>query len=280
MKRWVIFCFVCVFVVLCAMHSWAVDPFDNWASPEGWYFINYPFFYSADEYTDKNGDTLMSDFDMKMYQNIFRICYYNKTLLPNTWVLSAFIPYTKLEVLDDDAAGIGDLTLVGGYFFKEDQATKTYLGSGLYLDAPTGSYDENKTANVGENVWRIRPFLGFAKMFGPVDFEMTMKYNISTENSDSKIKEGNEFIFESYAGSFLSRKFLLGAHINYISQGDSEYDGTKLADSSSQRWQAGPMFLFSQSEEISVMLQILQDFATTNSPEGTLFMTRICWKFD
>jgi hypothetical protein len=258
----------------------ALEPFDNWANPPGWYLLAYPAYYSSQELTDKNGDTAVGNLDLHVYQNYFRATYYNGALLPKTWLFSAYVPVGRVEILNDHDVGLGDPTLVVGYFFVDDKPSNTYAGFGSYVDVPLGSYDPNKLANVGSNEWRVRPLLTFAKFSPPLDLEASLKYNFIFENDETRRKEGDQFIFESYAGAFLRPTFMAGAHFNYIVGRDDELKGARLPDTALKKFQAGPGLTWLASRRLMLVLEILADLEARNTTKGTLFLGRISWKME
>jgi len=283
------------FISLFAVSAYAVDPFDNWANSPGWYAVDYPAYYKANVFTDKDGKKKF-DPKMQVVSNVFRAIYYTKSVLPNTLMLSALIPYDKMEMTiptgpgassKQKASGLGDLTLVSGYMFTETDSPKSTFGVGLFVDLPTGAYDKTKMVNAGADVWSVRPMLAYSRLFGPLDIESTLKYNMPSENSGSamyggaKVREGNKLIFSSYAGCFMSEKgtAMVGAHFNYQTADASKIRGKTTPGIGARAYQIGGSFTYLPSPEFNVMLQVMNDFSTRNSTEGTLYMGRLAWYF-
>jgi hypothetical protein len=256
----------------------AIDPFDNIPAPKGLYFLTYPFYYSSQKITDKNGEIGINNLGLHVYQNIFRFCYYNKTTFDNTWAFTILIPVGRIEILDDHDQGFGDFTIASAYWLIDSQASKTWLGAVAYVDIPLGNYDPTKSANTGSNVWKIRPSFVFAKQINQFDIELTFKYNFYTKNQDTNIRDGNEAIFESYLGYFLQPNLILGGHFNVTHGQDKVVDGSKISDTGIRRYQAGPSINWMHSNTFGITFETIFDFATRNSTEGQLFLLRFCWK--
>ncbi|MBF0558355.1 MAG: transporter, partial [Nitrospirae bacterium] len=216
------------------------DPYDNIAVPPGPYLSTYPYYFSSSELADKNGNRISKDPDAKTYQNTLKFNYYDKTVLPNTSVLAILVPGGCTQMLGDHDCGIGDLLLVAGYWLVDDPDSKTWFGIRPSLSVPTGSYDKNRKANMGSNVWQVRPIVFFAKQFWKIDLELTAKYNIFTKNDDTHTRQGNQVIFEEYAGYFIRPDLLLGFHFNGIWGQDTIVNGAPIHESGVQKYQAGP----------------------------------------
>ena len=264
----------------------AVDPFDNWPNPKGWYAVDYPAYYTANVFTDKNGHKSFNP-EMRLARNVFRALWYTKSpLLPNTLVFSAIMPYDKLEMRlgsRSTASGLGDLTLLSGYFFSESPTAA--FGLGVFVDIPTGAYDKTKTVNVGSDVWNFRPMLGYFRLIGQLDIETTLKYNIPSENSGSaaaggaKGREGNKILFSSFTGCFINKKTLLGANFNYHTADASRIAGEISPGTGARVFQLGGSLNYMPSPVFNAMLQVMSDFNTRNAAEGTLYMGRLVWHF-
>ena len=139
------------------LDAWGLDPFDNLSRPQGNYLMLYPQYTRATRMMDKDGNALPTSPDATLYQNLFKFCYFDKTLLPNTAVVSASVPVGYSEMYGDHDSGVGDLSLLAGYWFVDDSASKTWFGIKMMAVAPVGSYDPKRKANLGANVWKFQP---------------------------------------------------------------------------------------------------------------------------
>jgi hypothetical protein len=252
--------------------------------------VDYPLHYNAQQFTDKDGNTLITNTDFHATQNLFRFVYYKAQ--PHTSLWNIVIPTGRVEArnpftsMTQRSTGVGDVLLSVGYFFIDDKTNNNYLGLGLKVDMPTGSYDKKRgPANMGSNVWRFRPLLALAKLAGPVDLEATFTYDMKTENKDAmygpfdaKVKEGDRFEVETYAGMFLGHHWLTGIHFNDTMGQDWKVNGIKVKDTGVKVMQLGGSVQWMPTQTFSVMLQCLQDVSPKNSLKGTLFLSRIAYK--
>lgn len=277
-----------VFIVLsffATVPCHAVMPFGNVANPEGFYFTDYPTFYTADKMKDRDGDTVNDDLELESYTNLFRFTYYNKSMFDNTWAWSAIIPVTRNEVLGFHDQGVGDFVLAASYWLIDDPVNKTWLAPMMFVHVPFGDDDPGNPASVGLNVWKFEPTLTFAKFIGKFDIEGTLKYRIYTENDDTGKKKGNEVRLESYAGYFLKPNMLLGMHFNAVWGDNDKLNGVEVSDSATRKFQAGPGFSWRPTDRSlgpaipGVTAMYLTEFECKNATEGHLFQLRLTWKF-
>lgn len=257
--------------------AYGLDPYDNVALPQGWFLSLYPSYYQASTYTDNNGNKQM-DPGIRAYQTGVRFTYYDKTLLPKTWAFSIILPAGQKEQLGISDSGIGDLTLTAGYWFVDDPASKTYFAAGMFVDVPTGGYDKTKKSNMGSNMYKFRPAIGFAKDIGKLHTEGILKYNIYTENKDTGVRPGSETIAELYAGYFVRLTVLLGGLLNATFGQNKTVNGRETAGSGLRRYQAGPSVYWVPAKGFSITVDALSEFGTKNTAEGYLLMSRFSWK--
>ena len=268
---------ILLFLGLQSMVS-ATDPFDNWANPDGGYGVLYPLFYDSPRLTGKDGNTAVPSLGMHVYETIFRYVHYFNKNPKRSGLVNFLWPVARQDLLGRHDAGFGDPTLTAGIWLINEPQRHFYFATGVDVDVPLGRYDKNNPSSLGTNVWKFRPILAFAKFTPPVDVEVTLKYNISTENTDNGLKQGGQLQLGSYCGLFLSPRWLLGGHFNYITGGDDKVYGAVVRDSGVQKFQSGPNFQWLPSDRWSVMFEILRDFSTRNTTEGTLFLSRIAYK--
>jgi hypothetical protein len=65
--------------------------------------------------------------------------------------------------IDQSDSGIGDTTFALGIWPYYNFSSKTFFLIQLYLTAPTGDYNKEKTINMGENRWQYKAETGFFK---------------------------------------------------------------------------------------------------------------------
>jgi hypothetical protein len=256
----------------------AINPIDNWALP-GSYLSVYPVYYTASKLKNSKGETLLKDLDSRVYETIFKVTTYDKSIFPNTLGFTFLLRAGRRDLLGEHDLGIGDMTLGLGYWFVDDPVSKTYFALGSYVDIPIGEFDEDRVANMGKNVWKIRPAVGMAKQFGKFDIETALFYNIFTKNKDTGIREGNETILEVYIGYWIQRGVMLGSNFNAVFGEDKIANGHKIHDSGVRRFQVGPSIYWIAGDRFCVTLNALFEFGVRNTSQGSLLSGRFVWGF-
>ncbi|MBF0458333.1 MAG: transporter [Nitrospirae bacterium] len=272
---------IMLITMLAAIDCQAVDPFENnvglLSQPNELYLCVYPTFYSASKLKDSSGNTVTNDLGARVYQSTLRLSYYNQSLFGNALTLGAVLPVGRTELLGSSDAGIGDAMFVVGYWLVDDKASGTYIAAGSYLGVPTGSYNSNRIANMGQNVWQIMPTVVAAKQIDKLDMELTFKYDMYTENKATGTRNGNAAIVESYTGYFVRQDMLLGAHLNANFGADSYVNGIRITNTSAHIFQAGPSIMW-VSGKFSALLVGLGDFAARNAAQGVTIYARLGYK--
>jgi hypothetical protein len=76
----------------------------------------------------------------------------------------------SLSKLDGDS-GVGDTSFLLAFWPYANHETKTYFAVGAYLTAPTGSYDHERTFNMGQNRYSTALQAGYqAPLFGSLSW--------------------------------------------------------------------------------------------------------------
>jgi len=65
-----------------------------------------------------------------------------------------------------------------------NETSKTVVGAGIAMTAPTGEYDKNKLINLGQNRFVIRPQIGVVHTRGAWSYELTGSVFFFTDNND------------------------------------------------------------------------------------------------
>ncbi|KWT76809.1 SphA family protein [Candidatus Magnetominusculus xianensis] len=281
LKMLVVIVFVMLITMSFVVNCEAVDPFENnmglLTQPNELYFLLYPGFYSAAKLKDSSGTTSTNDLGARLYQTTIRLSWFNKSLFGNALTVGGLLPVGTTELSGSSNAGIGDAMFVAGYWLVDDKSTGTYVAAGSYLVAPTGSYNKNRAANMGKNVWQFMPSVVAAKQIDKLDIELTFKYNMSTENKDTGVREGNSAIIESYTGYFVRPDLMLGAHLNATFGADSHTNGIRNPNTAVQVFQAGPSVMWA-SGRFSALVVGLGDFAAKNTAQGYTVYARLGYK--
>ncbi|PKN12249.1 MAG: hypothetical protein CVU69_08645 [Deltaproteobacteria bacterium HGW-Deltaproteobacteria-4] len=242
-------------------------------APAGHQFKLYPYFYSADTKTDKDGNPAIRELGLKKYGVQIFNSYQTGDLN-----LSAIIPISRVEVAKFDAvdSGIGDIQLRLGYYLPVEWATFLPV---LMVKIPFGNYDKNALVNVSDGQSDLVAELYFFKLVQPLSFDAVIKYAKRFRNHDNDFTPGNEFSAEGLLTWRLAEKIRFGPAINFVVGGENRREGKSVADSGLMRLAAGGELYYARIDRMIISLAAYQDLLTRNSNSGILVMSRFAIDF-
>lgn len=242
------------------------------ASP-GYQLNLYPYYYSADIRTDKDGNHSVNDLGLNKYGVLIGNSYYLGDFL-----LNANIPVGTLEIgkLKSDDTGLGDIQLRAGWFLPVEWMT---VLPALMVKVPTGSYDKSQLVNFGDGQTDLVTELYLFKLMPPFSFDAVLKYAVRFRNPDSDVTPGNEFTAEGLVTVRLAGKIRIGPAVNFIIGEDNKKGGKTLADSGLTRLAVGGEVYYGRFEQVKISLAAYQDVLTRNTNEGILVISRFVIRF-
>ena len=251
--------------------------------PPGNYFINYLTYYTADDFTDGKGHTLIPDFDVSVTANVFRFIHVtNKQVFGGFWGMHAFVPVMNVDItaggMDDSKSGLGDIIV--DPFILSWHSKNWHFATGLDIFMPTGAYDQNDLANLGRNYWTFEPIFGFTYVGNKgLDISAKFMYDLNTENEDTDYQSGQEFHVDYTVGQKINNfSFGLGGYY-YIQTTDDELNGVKVGDGfRGEVFAVGPQVKF-DCGKTSFILKYQQETASEYRPEGDKFWFKLVHAF-
>lgn len=264
-------CIVCLF--LSPAYAHAINFATGAKAPPGYQLNLYPFYYSSDTRTDKDGNPLVSNLGLKKQGVSIGNNYYISDFL-----LNAVISVGKLEIDSKQStdAGLGDIQLRVGWQLPVEWAS--FLPA-LMVKVPSGSYDKTHPVNISDGQADVVTELYFFKLMQPFSFDAVFKYAVRFRNAESDVTPGNEFTAEGLVTWRLAEKIRVGPAINYLVGGDNKRGGKTLADSGLMRLSAGGELWYGRFDHVKISLAAYQDVLTRNTNEGVTVMSRIAINF-
>jgi hypothetical protein len=250
----------------------AVNFYDGARAKQGTYFLTYTSVYTADETTDKDGNTAKNDFGLLSAQELIRFCYYSPD-----FVTTVLVPYgyTEINSMDQDSSGLGDINIGAGYFLPFKQVDILPM---IFVEFPTGEYDASKAANIGSHQYDIKPVMFLHKTWGNYSIDAAAKYFFRLKNETANVLPGDEFYLQFLLGYNLTDKFKIGPSVNWMISRDKEQNGVTLKDSARETLSMGADVYYRFSW-LSVTFTYLYDLYTENSPQGHFFQLKTVYRF-
>lgn len=241
--------------------------------PDGFYLLNYIIDYRADEVTDKNKNTSLDSFGLRVSQYSLRPLFYKDN----------FVYFATISLVDKEIAyynshkqGLGDISLAIGYFLPFDNID---MGPVLQVTLPSGQYDKNSLNNIGSGTYAIKPEFYVNKIFSKFMLDAAIKYSIKFENHETGIKDGNEVKIESVLAYMYSKKLMFGPSFTYSKSDDKELNGVKINNSDTMIYKIGADIKYPFNKRVGLLLNVMKDIESKNTVKGTTFMLRVSIAF-
>jgi hypothetical protein len=264
-------CLICTFLLPATSHAVF---FATAARPEPGYQLKlFPFYYTADTRTNKDGSPAATDLGLKKYS----VCIGNFYQIGDVQ-LNVIIPVGAVEVgkLKSDNSGLGDIQLRAAWYPPVEWAS---VLPSLMVKVPTGSFDKKRAANIGDGQTDVVAELYFFKLMQPLSFDAVIKYNIRFRNPDSDVTPGNEFTAEGLVTWRLAEKIRIGPAVNFLIGGDNKKAGDTVTNSALMRLSAGGEIFYGRFDHVKMSLAVYQDVLTRNNNEGVTVLSRIVFDY-
>lgn len=257
--------------------------------PPGMYLKSYNLFYTADEFTDKNGDNVPIDFDLKVFVPAFRLIWVTDyTLFGGSFFADATVPfvYTDIKIgafgVNDDEFALGDVNIEPFGLSWHGNCFDASFGLSVYI--PTGKTSTTNSAAPGKDFWTHMITAGGTLY---LDREKTWaasvlaRYEIHSEKDDVDVTPGNDFHFEWGVSKNLARVWDVGL-TGYCHWQVTDDKGNDVAWDPSVHdrvYAIGPeVSRFFPGMGLGVSLRSQVEFEAKDRPEGnitTLTLTKI-----
>lgn len=243
------------------------------------------------------GDELYADgdkaADIDLTQDLFllrEVYYFNMgSHLANAQVI---IPFGEASLeagsTDDSSSGIGDIILLGTFWFVSDDKTKTYFAFSPYFFLPTGDYDDNRIINMGGNRWAFREEFNFTKGWEVrpdhnLYFEVTTGVDFFADNDEyqgnDELSQDPLFNLESHLSYDLTKN--LAVSFDYYGHwgGDSDVNDVHQ-DASINTQTIGGTVTYGFAPGWQLLLQYREDVKVDNGVEAEVIQARIFYATD
>ncbi len=270
------------------------DYFAGALPPPGFHFIDYLAYYTADELRDADGEKVPLDFELDVLADVLRPIYVSDIeVLGANLAWHAVIPvvYQAARVKDLGASdyqfGLGDMYF--SPFLLGWHSDLFHCVAGLDIIAPTGQYDREDFASIGNNHWTFEPAAAVS-LIHPAGFNADLKlmYDIHTKNTDDDDGSGGkadylcgqQFHLDYNAGFAVLDHLRLGVCGYYlIGLQNDEQNGDEVEDSKEQVFAVGPSVLFSVCPSLSLTAKAQFETFAENRPRGAMYWLKAVASF-
>lgn len=172
--------------------------------------------------------------------------------------------------------GIGDI-IINPVFARWKVTDNFHLTAGLDFVAPTGRYNENDIANMGNNYWSIQPVFGL-RYEDPegIDIAINPRFTLNSQNRSTHYTSGDginiDFVLGWHIGNFepaIVGGFWYQYDADEWSRGDVGEGGNKA-----RKLTAGPAISYRKGP-LYFILQYQHDYLVRNAAGGDTFWLNI-----
>lgn len=230
--------------------SWAIDlqPGEIKAPVPDMQYVQTTYQFSEKGAKYAHGQKLPSDTKIDTSQIILRYAKsYEVADRTGIFYIQTPVGYThpggSLSSLQGDS-GVGDTTLVLGFWPYANKETATYFGVGGYLFIPTGSYSNQRSLNVGDNRYKFALQTGMQtavvdnlQWLIAVD---SLWYGDNDEYGVSNARLTQKTLYSAQTGLIydLNKTFSVAGSYFYTQGGETSVNGISKNDTTqSQRFQ-------------------------------------------
>lgn len=186
----------------------------------------------------------------------------------------------KASQLSGSATGQADMEVEG---FVDWQLEETRVIAGFTVDAPTGSYDMNKSVNPGAGkYWTVSPLLIVSKVWeNGLEAGMRATYSFNSPNQDTHVRSGQYLHVDWSALYHFNDQWRAGLQGYTVYQTTND-EGPWVDPSGNKArvYSAGPTVAYlSESGNWALDFKIMQEFEARNRPQGQLAWLRLNFRF-
>lgn len=260
----------------------------------GFYFTQYLQYWSSDDFTNHNGNTLIpnNDEDLDAFISLTQFIYQSdqELLFKGKWGIDVIVPLvnldldTNLGVPRDNGGGLGDI-LVGPFLQWDPVMGKNgprfMHRIELQMIFPTGKYDDDRELNPGSNFFSFNPYWAATLFITPkLTASTRIHYLWNAKNNDpgrgyqalgvDDVQAG-QAIHMNFAAAYevIPNRLRLGLNGYYLKQlTDTEIDGKDLDNSKEKVFAIGPGLVYHFSRDSHFFVNTYFETGAENRPEG------------
>jgi hypothetical protein len=247
--------------------------------PPGFYTLAFISHYRANELKDGSGNKVPVEFSVRATAISPRFIWVTENKLFGGQVAhAAIVPLVDLDVSVAGSSqrkrGLGDIIVTAlalGYHHTE----KLHSVVALDVVAPTGSYDQNRLANIGRNYWAIQPVYAVSYV-DPTGWNADVKlmYDFNFKNSDTNYRSGQELHADYDVGYAVADKWVVGIGGYVYRQTTSDRQNGNSIDNKGRAFAIGPSIKYDTGKGFFVTAKYQQEMDVLNRPEGKAFWVK------
>ncbi len=158
------------------------------------------------------------------------------TLGGHPFALEALLPFGNIKADGNvsslgSASGMGDLTLLAPIWLIDNKSERNTFAIVPYIFFPTGSYDKNKSLNIGENRMKYDLQVGYTHGIGPVfNIELAADVMHFDKNTDTQLSQKLLYQAQGHLSYQWKPATKLAIGLSHSSGGETSINGINQDD--------------------------------------------------
>jgi len=291
MKRFKVYAWLTFFILFMTIPSstFANDPKDYIPAPAGTKAVLFYYNHTNGNNYYTDGKLVGKDTNLNTNVGILRLAYYGE-VGSHPWVVNCLFPFGSLSLDGKDVGGvqtantqIGDPILVAGIWPIANKDSKTWLGVSEYITVPGGEYRNDKTLNMGSNMWAFKTEFGFVKGLGNFTWDLGGNVELYTNNSNYTsagltLEKDPVYTGETHLTYDVTKSFWVSADYIYTRGGQTSvnkiYNQDKLDDHS-----VGGTLTFWLNPSTSLLIKYVDNVQKENGIKANTLGFRFAYFF-
>lgn len=247
------------------------------APPPGVYVLEYVNHYSADRLNGATGQAIpVPGFKVRAVAAATRIAWSTQQpLLGGNVVAHAILPLVNVKVSaggqSSSRSGLGDISLGAGVAWHHSPQLHSVAALDLVL--PVGSYDVNRSVNIGRNHASLQPAY-LVSWIDPTGLNADAKIalNFNRTNKATDYRSGTEFNVDYALGWGLGNGWVLGVagHL-YQQLTEDKLNGQTVSGSKGRSYALGPNVKYDSGKGWFITAKLSQEMSVRSRAEGQQF---------
>lgn len=184
------------------------------------------------------------------------------------------LPFGNVRAKDDlkelgSDSGTGDLILASTIWLLNDPANRRYFGVTPFIFVPTGSYDNDRAVNLGENRWKFTLQAGYITgLTDKLTLDLVGDVTFFGNNDDygpasQTLKQSELYQGQAFLRYNFTDRFDVRAGVSKLWGGESEVDGIHMNDEpKTSKFTVGASYFVTPSTQL--MVNYGQDMSVEN----------------
>jgi len=271
----ILFCTVCVLLMLSTVPADALDPRDLTPAPAGTKVLLYNMYNYTGHETYRDGVKVDDNTSYTARLTTLEGVYYG-ALGNGIWAVRPILSFGDMSVdgsltgnQEQSTSGIGDPAIAFAYWPYVNREKKSYFGMLLAATAPLGQYDNAKSVNIGSNVWSFKAEGGWLKKWGPLCLQVSgnaIVYTDNTEYSTNNLTREKDPLYtgEVWLSYDITKDLYVGGLYSYVNGGETSIEGVGSNNNKTKNHFLGAHIRYNLTPHLSLGVRFKENVDTEN----------------